>query len=97
MITFDCMKTIANERPLIVKQKEYNGYLFEYSDYCFVKNKYGYTIARYKRCKSQNSEWWEDKYSTHPLNENDEWYSLKEFPVFSLSIRIDETETEDWS
>lgn len=92
MITFDCMKTITNERPLIVKQKEDAGFLFEYSDYCFVKNKCGYTIARYVRCKSQNLEWWEDKYSTHPLRESDEWHLLKENPIFSFSIIIDETE-----
>ena len=86
MITFDCMKKIKEERPQIIEVKKYKGFTFEYSGYCFVKNKYGYTIARYMRCEEQNSEYWDDSPSIHPLNENDEWYLLNEKPIFSHSI-----------
>lgn len=83
MITFDCMKKIKDEKPPIIEVKKDKGFIFEYSDYCFVKNKYGYTIARYMRCKEQNIEYWIDEPSTHPLTEKDEWYSLKDYPIFS--------------
>lgn len=77
MIPFDCMKKIKEERPPIIEIKEDKGYTFAYSGYCFVKNKYGYTIARYVECKEQNIVYWDDEPSFHPLTENDEWYLLE--------------------
>lgn len=86
MITFDCMKKIKEEKPQIIETKKDKNFTFEYSGYCFVKNKYGYTIARYMRCAEQNIEYWEDGPSFHPLSESDEWFSLDEKPVFSMSL-----------
>lgn len=85
MITFDCLKKIGVEKPPIIETKFDKGFIFQYSDYCFVKNKYGYTIARYVTCEEQNAEWWDDSPSMHPLNENDEWHLLSENPIFSFS------------
>ncbi len=88
MITFNCLKTIKYEKPPIIETKTDNGYTFEYSDYCFVKNKHGYTIARYCKCKEQNSEYWDDSPSIHPLNENDEWHLLSDRPIFSFHTKL---------
>lgn len=53
MITFDCMKKIKDGRPPIIESvtDTDSGIVYEYSDFCFVKNQYGYTVARYVRGK----------------------------------------------
>lgn len=92
MITFKCMKKIKNEKPPIIEVKKEDEHgrslTFELSDYCFVKNKHGYTVARYVRCPEQNLEYWDDCPSTHPLTKNDEWHLLTEKPIFSFHITL---------
>lgn len=88
MIPFDCMKKIKDERPTIIEVKKDKGFTFEYSEYCLVKNKYGYLVARYARCKEQELEFWDDSPSTHPLNESDEWHLLTDHPVFSFHLQL---------
>ena len=88
MITFDCMKKIKEEKPKIIEIKKDKGFTFEYSGYCFIKNQYGYTIARYARCKEQKLEFGDDCPSTHILNENDEWHLSNDNPIFSFHSKL---------
>ena len=92
MIAFEYMKKIKNEKPPIIEVKKKNEhgntFTFEISDYCFVKNKYGYTVARYVRCPEQNLEYWDDCPSTHLLTQNDEWHLLVKKPIFSFHIAL---------
>lgn len=88
MIMFECMSKIRNNTPPIVGEYSVNDKIYQYSDYCFVKNKYGYTVARYLKCLKDNSEWWDDTPSIHPLNESDEWCILSNNPIFSFHIQI---------
>ena len=86
MITFDNMHKISILKPEIIKQIEDNGYIFEYSDFCFVKGKYGYIIARYMECKQQKIRYWVDNLSSHPINDEDEWHLISDTPTLSMSI-----------
>lgn len=91
MITFDCMKKIKDGRPPIIESvtDTDSGIVYEYSDFCFVKNQYGYTVARYVRGKYGEDgydEGWNDSPSRHPLSEDDEYYVLSKncSPIFSF-------------
>lgn len=91
MITFDCMKKIKDGRPPIIESvtDTDSGIVYEYSDFCFVKNQYGYTVARYvktKYGKNEYDEGWDDSPSRHPLSEDDEYYVLSKncSPIFSF-------------
>lgn len=92
MVTFDCMKKIKKEKPPIVSSETFDGYIYEYSNYCFVKNKYGYTIARYVKCEKQNLEYWGDP-GIEQLTKKDKWCLLKDVPHLYIIQKILEYET----